>query len=261
MEAYASGNGGFSAARLPCGSCIPPGAAADGCACKPSAPDCCRWPCGAGRQAAPATSARDSGMMIVPDPSTACRRVSKQTGRPRWDQVPALHARLGGSRKLFQPGFENRDADMRVLLGIGLAAFVASDALAEDRYQVAPMRSWTVAGERQHPDHNTAVRIDLRDGSGLWCHVQFGMRDDGIQLRQGRCSPINFNGPKPPAGPVAAVVPPNAPATGTVRPLRYPALWKADQTTGAVSFCTASPSWNPLGAPPTQWHCVKLDGS
>ena len=87
---------------------------------------------------------------------------------------------------------------MRVLLGIGLAAFVTSDAVAEDRYQVAPM---------------------------------------------------------------AAVVPPNAPATGTVRPLRYPGLWKADQTTGAVSFCTGSPSWNSLGAPPTQWHCVKLDGS
>jgi hypothetical protein len=150
---------------------------------------------------------------------------------------------------------------MRVLLGIGLAAFVISDALAEDRYQVVPMRSWTVAGERQHPEHNTAVRIDVRDGSALWCHVQFGLKDDGIQLRQGRCSPINFNGPKPPAGPVAAVVPPNAPATGTVRPLRYPGLWKADQTTGAVSFCTGSPSWSPLGAPPTQWHCVKLDGS
>ena len=124
---------------------------------------------------------------------------------------------------------------MRVLLGIGLAAFVTSDAVAEDRYQVAPMRSWTVVGERQHPEHNTAVRIDVRDGSALWCHVQFGLKDDGIQLRQGRCSPINFNGPKPPAGPVAAVVPPNAPATGTVRPLRYPGLWKADQTTGSVS--------------------------
>ena len=134
-----------------------------------------------------------------------------------------------------------------IATGLVILPFFVASAVAAESYQIIPFVSLDWQGEQ----HYHALRVNIETGETVYCVGIYNLRPaGGRQTIEGNCQTENAKIGSMGTGP--AVLSPSPRQLNSI----YTAIWKVDQSSGAVTFCVRGAEQNE--GYPQDWYCKVL---